>query len=80
MSQFTTNNGMVTFMGFNSTVPFATVFFTHRISGHECKQICYNNDELQGVLRRHLTPGDFLNAYEPDVVYSPPAKRQLGIA
>ncbi len=79
MNQFTTNNGHVTWMGYSRT-EYATVYFTHRITGHQCKQVCFDNDELQGVLRRHLTPGDFFNAYEPDVRYTPVAKRQLGIA
>ena len=79
MSQFTTNNGLVTWMGYSST-EYARVEFTHPITGHEFKQICFDNEELQEVLRKHLTPGHHFNAYIPNVIYMPVAKRELGIA
>lgn len=79
MNIFSTNNGHVTWMGYSRT-EYATVEFTHKITGHEFKQVCFDDEELQDVLRKHLTPGHQFNAYIPNVIYTPEVKRQLGIA
>lgn len=74
MSNVIPNNGMVTFLGLNATVPYTRVNLTNEAKGKQYKQICFTQDELEYVYLRHATPGDIFHGCEIEVIHCTPER------
>lgn len=72
------NDGYTVALGADSE-SFAVVEWTHQISGHQHKTVCYEHEALMDVLDLHKTPGHYYSSYIPNIRYSEIAMQLYGI-
>lgn len=69
MNIFSTNNDMVTYMGFNSTQAYAYIIWTHKETADQTRTICYEPVDVTNMVNQHQTPGNFRGESYMDIFY-----------
>lgn len=63
-------NNFIELIGFEEITPYAVIIWVEQSGIERFKTVCFSHADLNEMLSRAMSKGDFYASYEPKVIFS----------